>query len=134
MMKNRRSFVLKSLTAISGLTLIHASVNATQKSNKIPGNFLHAVYFWLKPETNVDEFIRGTEKFLKQVPAVVSYHLGKPAMTPREVVDNSYSVSLVVTFEDAAGQDAYQVHPAHLSYVEENSTKWTQVKIFDSIG
>lgn len=133
-MKNRRSFLSKTVTALTGLTLIPIAVNATQKSKKIPGNFLHAVYFWLKPETNADEFIKGTEAFLKQVPTVVSYHLGKPAMTPREVVDNSYSVSLVVSFNDAAGQDAYQVHPAHVKYVEENSSKWTQVKIFDSIG
>lgn len=92
------------------------------------------VFFWLKPETDADEFIGSTEAFLKQVSEINSYHLGKPAGTPREVVDNSYSVSLVVTFDSKEDQDIYQKHAAHLQYIEDNSMKWTDVKIFDSWG
>ena len=92
------------------------------------------VFFWLKPEADADEFITSTESFLKQVKEINSYHLGKPAGTPREIVDNSYSVSLVVTFDSKEDQDIYQKHEAHLKYIENNNMKWTTVKIFDSWG
>ena len=105
-----------------------------QSKKYIKGRFIHMVYFWLAPETDVDAFIQSTEGFLKQVDVIKGYHLGKPAGTPREVVDNSYSVSLVVTFDSKEDQDIYQKHEAHLKYIEDNKTKWTEVKIYDSWG
>lgn len=105
-----------------------------QNKSKIKGRFVHMVFFWLKEETNVSEFIKGTEEFLQKVEVIQAYHLGTPAGTPREVVDNSYTVCLVVTFDTKEAQDVYQVHPAHLDYVEQNKHKWSVVKIFDSWG
>jgi hypothetical protein len=35
------------------------------------------------------------------------------------VVDQSYQVALNIVFEDKATQDAYQVHPEHVKFVEE---------------
>lgn len=98
----------------------------------ISGKFVHMVFFWLKPETDVKAFMAGTESFLKQVEVVNQYHLGVPAMTPREVVDNTYTVALVVTFDSKEAQDIYQDHPVHVQYVEANKDKWTRVQIYDS--
>lgn len=95
---------------------------------------MHMVFFWLNDGVDADEFIKATEAFVKQVDVVNSYHLGKPAGTPREVVDNSYSISLVVTFDSKEAQDIYQKHPIHVKYVEENSSRWNKVQIFDSWG
>lgn len=109
-------------------------LKATQKDKVINGRFIHMVFFWLKPETDIADFQRATENFLMQVPEIVNYHLGEPAGTPREVVNNTYSVSLVVTFASKEDQDIYQKHQAHLKYIDENKDKWTDVKIFDSWG
>jgi len=38
--------------------------------------------------------------------------------SPRAVVDQTYQVALNLAFTDKAAQDAYQVHPLHLGFVE----------------
>ena len=129
---NKRSFIQKALLSLGAVTM--ASTIQAKPKKQINGQFIHMVFFWLKPEADADDFIKSTEAFLKQVKEINSYHLGKPAGTPREVVDNSYSVSLVVTFDSKEDQDIYQKHEAHLQYIEDNNMKWTTVKIFDSWG
>ncbi|MEQ8338497.1 MAG: Dabb family protein [Cyclobacteriaceae bacterium] len=104
------------------------------KAKKINGRFIHMVFFWLKDSTNPDEFIKITEAFVEQIDEVNSFHVGKPAGTPREVVDNTYQVSLVVTFDSKEEQDVYQDHPIHVKYVEDNKEKWETVQIYDSWG
>lgn len=90
------------------------------------------VFFYLKEATSVDEFIAITSNFIISIDLVKSYHLGVPAGTPRDVVDNSYSVCLVATFDSKEDQNAYQVHPIHLKYVEDHKDKWHKVVIYDS--
>ena len=112
------------------------SSDPVQENNQqlIDGKFVHMVFFWLNEGVDVQAFMDGTELFLKEVEVVKSYHLGTPAMTPREVVDNSYSVCLVVTFDSKEDQDIYQEHEAHVKYVEEMKDSWHTVKIFDSFA
>ncbi|WP_421870448.1 Dabb family protein [Marinoscillum sp.] len=129
---NKRLFIRKALLSLGAVGLV-SHVKA-QPKKVIKGRFIHMVYFWLTPEANADTFIQNTEDFLKKVDVIRGYHLGKPAGTPREVVDNSYSVSLVVTFDSKEDQDIYQKHEAHLKYIEDNNTQWTEVKIYDSWG
>jgi len=126
---NKRNFIKRLLIA-SGLAAAPAMLSA---KDNVKGKFVHTVLFWLKNDTNLVDFISGTRGFLDKVKVVKSYHVGTPAMTPREVVDNSYSVCLVVTFNDMADQDIYQKHPAHLAYVEERKNSWDKVIIYDSI-
>jgi hypothetical protein len=60
-------------------------------------------------------------------------YVGAPAATPkRPVIDDSYSVSLTVICKDVAAQDAYQVDPIHLKFVDQFKTYWTRVQIYDS--
>jgi len=103
-------------------------------ASKINGRFIHMVFFWLKDTTDHDEFIQITENFLKQIDEIHSYHIGKPAGTPREVVDNSYQMSLVVTFDSKEKQSVYQDHAVHVQYVEDNKDKWNKVQVYDSWG
>lgn len=103
-------------------------------ANKINGRFIHMVFFWLKDTTDPDEFIQITEAFLKQIGEIRSYHIGKPAGTPREVVDNTYQVSLIVTFDSKEKQGVYQDHAVHVKYVEDNKDKWNKVQVYDSWG
>ena len=132
-MLKRRNFFRKAVTSFSALGLLSIPAMAFQKP-KVQGRFVHMVFFWLKDTTDTDQFIASTEKFLQEVEVVKAFHLGKPAGTPREVVDNSYGVALVVTFDSKEDQDAYQKHSAHLNYIEENKEKWTRVQIYDSWG
>ncbi|HWL14776.1 MAG TPA: Dabb family protein [Opitutus sp.] len=96
---------------------------------------VHSVYFWLKPELSDAQradFRRGVES-LAGIKSVEKVYVGTPAATPkRAVIDDSYSVALTVLCRDLAAQDAYQIDPIHLAFVEQFKTFWTRVQIYDS--
>jgi len=82
--------------------------------------FSHVVIFWTKPERPdaVDELMAGGEKYLKPIPGVLHFHMGRMATSARPVVDQTYQVALNITFADRKTQDEYQVHPRHIEFVE----------------
>lgn len=84
------------------------------------GMFSHVVIFWTDPKNPdaADELIAGANKYLKPIPGVLHYHIGKMAPSHREVVDQSYQVGLNLVFPMKNAQDDYQVHPMHLDFVE----------------
>ena len=99
--------------------------------------FVHVVYFWLKSDltgAQVAEFETGLRKMLEDSEHASTGHVGKPAGTPREVVDNSYDFCLIVTFDDASSHEAYQVEPAHDRFREINEQFTDRVQIYDSLG
>ena len=96
---------------------------------------VHTVYFWLKPELTAAQradFRRGVES-LSGVKSVEKVYVGTPAATEkRPVIDDSYSVGLTVLCKDIAAQNAYQIDPIHLQFVEQFKTFWTRVQIYDA--
>ena len=97
--------------------LLSQTMEAQTQSEKINGEFIHMVFFWLKnPDSESDRaaFKNALTKFINTNSQVVSSHIGEPAATNRPVIDSSYTFSLVVTFPDLATHDAYQSDPTHL--------------------
>ena len=82
--------------------------------------FSHVVIFWTPPNkpNAADELVAGAEQYLKPIPGVLSFHVGRMVPSHRPVVDQSYQVALNIVFPDKATQDAYQMHPQHLEFVE----------------
>jgi hypothetical protein len=82
--------------------------------------FSHVVIFWTDPAKPdaADELIAGATKYLKNIPGVLHFHVGKMASSHRAVVDQSYQVGLNIVFPDKKTQDEYQVHPQHIEFVE----------------
>jgi hypothetical protein len=82
--------------------------------------FSHVVIFWTDPEIKeaADRLVEGANRYLKPVPGVTFFHVGKMASSHRPVVDQSYQVALNVAFKSKQAQDDYQVHPLHLEFVE----------------
>lgn len=97
----------------------------------------HQVYFWLKnPNSKEDQakLIEGI-KTLAAIPQIKGMHIGVPASTEqRDVVDNSYSASELLFFENAADEHAYQIHPIHQAFVENYSHLWSKVVVYDSVS
>ncbi len=82
--------------------------------------FSHIVIFWTNPEqaNAADELLAGANKFLKNIPGVVHFHVGQMSPSPRPVVDQTYQVALNLIFTNKAAEQAYQVHPQHIEFVE----------------
>ena len=82
--------------------------------------FSHVVIFWTDPEkpNATEELLAGAEKYLKPIPGVLHFHIGKMAPSHRPVVDQTYQVALNTTFASKAAQDEYQVHPLHVEFLD----------------
>jgi hypothetical protein len=80
----------------------------------------HIVIFWTKPEVAnaADELIAGAEKYLRPMPLVKTFHVGRMIPSHRDVVDQTYQVALNLQFESKQQEEEYQVHPLHLEFVE----------------
>ncbi|WP_298473870.1 Dabb family protein [uncultured Maribacter sp.] len=99
-------------------------------------NFAHTVYFWLKnPESKEDKasFVASLQKFLNASKYAKTNFIGYPPKASREVVDGSFTFSLIVTFESAEAQQKYQEEDVHLKFIEESSHLWTKVIVYDSV-
>ena len=82
--------------------------------------FSHIVIFWTDPNLPkaADDLIAGAQKYLRPIPGALHFHVGKMVRSPRPVVEQTYQVALNIMFPDKQSQDAYQVHPQHLEFVE----------------
>jgi Stress responsive A/B Barrel Domain len=98
--------------------------------------FVHHVFFFLKNPTNTDDqaqLMAGLET-MRGVDLIKQSHVGIPADTHRGVVERSYSVSWLITFDTPADQDAYQLHPVHHKFVADCAHLWEKVVVYDSVG
>ena len=98
--------------------------------------FIHHVYFWLaKPESKEDHaaLLQGLQ-LLSKVPSIAQFHIGIPAATDRDVIDTTYHFSWLAVFKTKEEQDAYQVDPIHLHFVDTCRQLWHKVLVYDSIG
>jgi len=96
--------------------------------------FTHVVLFWMKPDAphNAAEQTKiDAQDLLAKIPSITYFSVGDPAMTPRDVVDNSYHVGLLTVFADTEGHDEYQIHPLHTEFLARNKANWEKVRIYD---
>lgn len=106
-------------------------------ATEFDSHFVHNVYFWLKnPENKQDraDFEASLKKFLKSSKYAKTHFIGTPAKTPREVVDNSWTYSLVLTFPSKEIQNKYQDEDVHHVFIEESEHLWDRVQVYDSVG
>lgn len=97
-----------------------------------PG-FVHTVFFWLKEDVTEEQreaFERGLA-IMHDIETIQSMYFGRPAMTPRDVVDNSYDYGLTMFFANAADQDAYQQDSIHKKMIEQHEDIWERVQVYD---
>ena len=96
--------------------------------------FVHVVYFWMKPgapDGARAKLLEDCRSYLARIPTVRHLWTGRPAMTPREVVDNSYDVGLCVVLDGSPGHDVYQEHPLHKEFIARNREHWERVQVYD---
>lgn len=96
--------------------------------------FVHLVFFWLDEKAPAElrqQMMSDCCQLLEPIPGVKAIHWGKPAMTPREVVDNSYDLGMCLLFDTLADHDAYQIHPNHRQFNARHRHFWKKVQVYD---
>jgi hypothetical protein len=136
-MKTERRTVLKAVAGaglVGGMSLEASSAIAAAP---LETPVVHYVFFWLKNHGSAEDraqLIAGL-KALRSIEVVRTLLIGVPASTEkRDVVDNSYDVSELMTFNTVADQKAYQDHPLHLAFVAKCEHLWSKVVVYDTIA
>ena len=82
--------------------------------------FSHVVIFWTDPKKPqaADDLVAGALKWLKPIPGILHFHIGRMVPSQRPVVERTYQVALNIVFTDKKAQDDYQAHPSHTEFVE----------------
>ena len=130
MSSSRRTFIVAAATLAATNAGASAAVNVYPK-------LVHHVFFWLKNPESKEDLARLLEglRTLAKIETVRGAHFGVPASTEkRDVVDNSYSASEMLFFDDLAGQKAYQDHPIHKKFVADCSHLWERVVVYDVLA
>lgn len=130
-MKKTLCILIFTVVAIT----VRGQENATMKT--FDPTFVHTVFFWLNnPDDQKDRqaFETSLKKFLGKSGFAKTKFIGTPPKASRDVVDGSFTYSLVVTFESADAQVKYQKEQPHLDFIEESSHLWNKVIVYDSQG
>lgn len=99
--------------------------------------FTHVVYFWLNnPDNQTErlEFEAAVRELMSKSRYTKTNFLGRPPKATREVVDDSFTYTMILTFESAAAQSAYQKEQVHLDFIEKAGHLWEKVVVFDAKG
>jgi hypothetical protein len=130
---DRRIFIEKSAMGAAGIAVLTSC--STPEKNELGRLFIHHVFFWLKDPSNQEARSRFEKaaRELVTVETIVDHHIGVPADTNRDVIDTSYTYSVLTTYKNKEDQDIYQTHPKHLKFIEDCQELWEKVVVFDSV-
>jgi hypothetical protein len=133
---NRRIFLEKSAMAAAGAGILTTSACSTNDKKVLAGLFIHHVYFWLKDPSNREARTRFEKaaRELVTIETIIDSHIGVPAPTNRDVIDTTYTYSILSTFKNKEDQDIYQTHPKHLKFIEDCQDLWEKVVVYDTVS
>ena len=100
------------------------------------GAVTHVVVFWLNDSGNArdrDGLIAACHA-LKDIPGVKDVRVGEVLPSTRPVVDSTYDVGLVITFEDARAMQEYGPHPIHQKLVQGMGPRIRKFVIYDFVN
>lgn len=114
---------MKRLKVFTFLLLVpmFTAVSSAEPVPRVAGRVHHVVIVWLKEHGNPEarrQYIEATQS-LSRLPMLLSYHVGTVLPGKRDVVDSSYDVAIVATFENTQALEAYSRHPDHDKVINE---------------
>jgi hypothetical protein len=129
---------MKKTLCIFMLSLTAITYGQKQKEMKnFDPSFVHTVFFWLhNPDDQSDRaaFEASLGKFLSKSAYAKTKFIGTPPKASRDVVDGSFTYSLVLSFDSPEAQQAYQEEQPHLDFIAESEHLWKKVIVYDSRG
>jgi hypothetical protein len=95
---------------------------------------IHHVFFWLKnpsSKEDLERLLKGLNS-LKSIDVIKDIYIGVPAATEkRPVINDSYSASELLIFDNLEAQRIYQEHPVHQQFIADCSSLWERVVVYD---
>jgi hypothetical protein len=95
---------------------------------------IHHVFFWLKnpsSKEDLERLLKGLNS-LKSIDVIKDIYIGVPAATEkRPVIDDSYSASELLIFDNLEAQRIYQEHRVHQQFIADCSSLWEKVVVYD---
>ncbi|MGI9547277.1 MAG: Dabb family protein [Flavobacteriaceae bacterium] len=130
---------MRNILLLLSVILLSSKGFAQQESEPINFDpaFVHSVYFWLhNPDSAEDRnsFETALKELLMSSKYTKTNYIGTPPKSSRDVVDGSFTYNLLVTFESAEAQEAYQVEDVHLKFIENAKHLWNKVVVYDATG
>ena len=130
---------MKHIICILALVLVTGTVFGQNENEmkEFDSNFSHTVFFWLKnPDSTADRaaFETSLKKFLDASAYAKTKFIGTPPRASRDVVDGSFTYSLLLSFDSAESQKAYQDEAPHMVFIAESENLWSKVIVYDSAG
>ena len=122
---------------VLAMTPLMAMSQNNKQMNEFDPNFAHVVYFWFKnPDNTADraKFEKSLHTFLQNSKYAKTNFVGTSPKAVRDVVDDSFTYNLIVTFDSAKAQAAYQDEEAHHIFIEECKDLWEKVIVYDANG
>ena len=109
--------------------------SVVNNSAEFDEEYAHVVYFWFKNPDNKEGrkvFEKSLRTFLDNSAYAKTSFIGTPPRAIREVVDDTFTYNLIVSFESAAAQKAYQQEQAHKVFIADCSHLWEKVIVYDA--
>ncbi len=114
------------------LTITLTSSTTSLKDEKKPKpKIQRVVAFKFKADASADarkKHMKDFEVFVKEVKQVLSYRAGK-TVKGESTSEPEYDVMHYVTFEKESDILAYDIHPAHKKFIEQNKASWEKVVV-----
>ncbi|UZR30387.1 Dabb family protein [Methylococcus mesophilus] len=110
---------------VFGWVLFGCAFSPLGSSEVIPaggGRVQHVVIVWLKDHGSPaarQQYIENSRR-LGKLPMVLHYRVGTVLTGDRAVVDSSYDVGVVATFENDQALRDYLAHPEHRKVIDES--------------
>lgn len=97
------------------LCLLSACRGAAVRNGEDAGRIQHVVLFWLKEPGKADarRVLIEAARSLADLPGVIETRTAQALPGTGPVVDGSFDVLLVVSFEDRQALEAFLAHPTH---------------------
>lgn len=97
---------------------------------------LHVVLFWFKPdvdERSKQELGQAVIARMREVEGLEVTYAGRPAGTPRPLVDNSYGMLVIMRFKDREALAAWDAHPVHRDLIAKYGELVTKAVVYDAV-